>query len=392
MNSFKFYSAVLLIALVPFLLLAQNSEKPFSVEPVFDLDQPKTAGLTFADNIQTFTIFAPDSSQNTYNHGVVLYPFKGKLFAMWQSSARDEDAADTQVYYSVSQDLRSWSDPITLTRKSESGITTSGGWWSHNDTLIAFINVWPENEDTPRQGYTAFMRSTDGQNWSALKRVKVNNGTPIKGIIEQDLRALPDGRIITSFHMQPGLIATPFYTDDPSATTGWIAGEMTNLLSDKFISRELEPSWFYREDGAVVMIFRDQHSSHKKLASISYDRGESWSTPELIDTPDSRSKQSAGNLPDGTAFMVNNPSADKTRYPLAITLSEHGYTFDRALLIRSGGEDLQPLRYSGKYKREGYSYPKSIVWGDYLYVGYATNKEDVEGSRIPLSALKYSTH
>jgi len=188
--------------------------------------------------------------------------------------------------------------------------------------------------------------------------------------------------------MHPGLIATPFYTDDPTATSGWTAGKITHLPSDDFISRELEPSWFYREDGAVVMVFRDQHGSHKKLASISYDQGESWSTPELIDTPDSRSKQSAGNLPDGTAFMVNNPSADKTRYPLAITLSNNGYTFDRALLIRSGGEDLQPLRFSGKYKRAGYSYPKSVIWKNYLYVGYATNKEDVEVSRIPISGLK----
>jgi hypothetical protein len=86
--------------------------------------------------------------------------------------------------------------------------------------------------------------------------------------------------------------------------------------------------------------------------------------------------------------MVNNPSDDKTRYPLAITLSQNGFVFDRAYLLRSGGADLQPLEYPGKYKRPGYSYPKSVVWGDFLYVGYATNKEDVELTRIPLSSLE----
>ena len=155
------------------------------------------------------------------------------------------------------------------------------------------------------------------------------------------------------------------------------------------MSREIEPSWFYRKDGAVVMVFRDQNSTFKKLASISRDDGLTWTTPTLVDTPDSRAKQSAGNLPDGTAFMVNNPSGNKNRFPLAITLSKDGFLFDKAFLLRSGDKDLQPMRFNGKYKRIGYSYPKSVIWGDYLYVSYATNKEDVELTRIPIHSLLY---
>ncbi|MFH0989399.1 MAG: exo-alpha-sialidase [bacterium] len=108
-----------------------------------------------------------------------------------------------------------------------------------------------------------------------------------------------------------------------------------------------------------------------------------------MNSQDSRSKQSAGNLPDGTAFMVNNPSGNQDRIPLAITLSKDGFLFDKAYLVRSGGEDLQHLRYKGKYKRAGYSYPKSVLWGDYLYISYATNKEDVELTRIPIDSLLY---
>ena len=119
------------------------------------------------------------------------------------------------------------------------------------------------------------------------------------------------------------------------------------------------------------------------------DDGETWSTPELIDTPDSRAKQSAGNLPDGTAFMVNNPSGNKNRFPLVITLSKDGFVFDKAFLLRNGDEDLQKMRFEGKYKRAGFSYPKSVVWNDHLYVSYATNKEDVEVTRIPVSQLIY---
>lgn len=103
--------------------------------------------------------------------------------------------------------------------------------------------------------------------------------------------------------------------------------------------------------------------------------------------PDSRSKQSAGNLPDGSAFLVGNPTTDRRRYPLAILLSADGQRFDRAWLLRAGGADLQPLRHEGRYKRPGFSYPKSVLWGDYLYVGYATNKEDVELTRVAAETL-----
>jgi hypothetical protein len=310
------------------------------------------------------------------------------LYAQWQSSARDEDAADTHVYYSRSADGVVWSDPVALSRISDSAITTSGGWMHHGDTLVAFICVWPSVSNAPKSGYTEFVLSADGMHWSDRSAVTNAGGDTVPGIIEQDIHAYPGGRLITAFHVQPGLHATPYYTDDPMGVRGWRAGQMENLPSDAAMSRELEPAWFYRSDGAVVMSFRDQHSTFRKLASISYDTAKTWTTPVLVGTTDSRAKQCAGNLPDGIAYMVNNPSGNKNRFPLAITLSRDGFHFDSAHLLRAGGDDLQPMRYPGKYKRAGYSYPKSVIWDHYLYVSYATNKEDVELTRIPLAVLR----
>ncbi|WP_348797743.1 sialidase family protein [Flavobacterium adhaerens] len=390
MKNFK--SIILFLLVLPNSnLLAQQKDMPFSVNSLFDFKQPETLGLEFAQGAETFTLFSPKETENKYNHGVVLFAFKGVLYAQWQSSSVDEDADDTQVFFSRSTDGKIWEKPKSLTTIEPQIIKTSGGWWSHNDTLIAFINVWKTQSNTPKGGQTMFITTTDGQHWEAPKPVKNIYNEPIQGIIEQDLRNLSNGRIITAFHMQPGLIATPFYTDNTSGISGWKAGEMKNLPSkDSAISRELEPSWFYQKNGEIVMLFRDQNSTFKKLASVSRDNGKTWTTPTIIDTPDSRAKQSAGNLPNGTAFMVNNPSGNKNRYPLVITLSKDGYVFDKAYIIRSGKEkDLQPMQYEGKYKRIGYSYPKSFVVGDYLYIGYATNKEDIEITRIPLKNLYY---
>ena len=369
-------------------VFAQKVEVPFTINPLFDNKQPETLGLSFVKGAETFTIFSPKEHENKYNHGVVLFSFKGMLYAQWQSSSVDEDGADTKVFYSKSTDGKVWNKPIPLTTIEPHNIKTSGGWWSDGKTLVAYINIWQNEENKPKQGQTQYLTSIDGINWEAPKPLKNSDNNQVLGIIEQDLRSLPNGRIITAFHMQPGLIATPFYTDDPLGISGWKAGKMENLSSkDTSISREIEPSWFYRKDGAIVMIFRDQNGTFKKLASISHDNGLTWTTPTLIDTPDSRAKQSAGNFPNGMAFMVNNPTGNKNRFPLVISTSKDGFLFDKAYLLRSGGKNLQPMKSEGKFKRIGYSYPKSFVSGNYLYVGYATNKEDVELTRIPLDSF-----
>jgi hypothetical protein len=371
-------------------LHGQENDVAFKVDALFDFGRPESLGLAYAGGQETVTIYSPGEGVNRYNNGVVLFPFRGMLYAQWQSSAADEDADDTRVYCSRSADGITWEEPVPLTDRCEQGIRTGGGWWSDGSTLVAYINVWPGINSGVKEGYTEYMTSADGVNWEPPEPVLDIDGIPVQGIIEQDVHALPGGRLVTAFHIQPGLRATPCFTDDPLGVSGWRTGEMKSMpMANKKMSRGIEPSWFLRGDGAIVMIFRDQGSSFRSLASVSRDDGMTWSCPVVTDMPDSRAKQSAGNLPDGTAFIVNNPSGCSERFPLVITVSRDGFLFDKAYLLRSGGDDLQLQRFAGKYKTKGYNYPKSIVWGGWLYVSYATNKEDVELTRIPLDSLLY---
>ncbi|TNE65931.1 MAG: hypothetical protein EP335_04505 [Alphaproteobacteria bacterium] len=367
---------------------AGDEEQVISVTPsLFDASKPLTLGLVPAPGAETFTVFAPSVGQNAYNHGAVAIAFKGRLYVQWQTSARDEDAPDTHLVYAISDNPARWPAPRILAAARDGATVTSGGWYTDGATLVAFLNVWPLRDDGGRGGHAEYVTSTDGEHWSAPLRVTGQDGRPVDGVVEQDMRALPGGRIVGAFHLAPGLVATPFYTDDPLGTRGWVAGRMTNLPHQGEVSRELEPSWFLRPDGILVMLFRDQDSSFRTLVSESHDNAESWSQPRLADFPDSRSKQSAGTLPDGTIFRVNNPTGNRTRFPLVLSLSKDGRTFDRAMLLRSGGPDLQALRFEGRYKRAGYSYPKSVLSGDWLYVAYATNKEDIQLTRVPWRAL-----
>ena len=378
----------------PIVLLSFSASlaAPFSVKSgVFD-QNATDLGLARAPSAQTVTVFTPTASSDHYGNGVVMTGFKGKLYCQWQSSAVDEDAADTWVAYSIGtvdkfangSQIETWSTPRELAPTMQNGIRTSGGWNVFNDTLIAFINVWPDSMN-PRGGFAYYRESADGITWGELKPVLMKDGKQMAAIIEQDPHEY-DGRLYNAAHFQPGLLANPIYTDDLSGRTGWVKAKYTNMDHSGSNSREMEPSLFRNNDGEIVMTFRDQNSTYYRLASVSKDRGATWSTTKITNMPDSRAKQSAGNLPDGSVYLVSNPVTNKTRIPLSITLSRDGKVFDRAYNLRTQGE-LPDRVYEGQYKSIGYHYPKTMRYGDHLYVSYSTNKELVEYTRIPLAEI-----
>ncbi|MBQ8486816.1 MAG: exo-alpha-sialidase [Prevotella sp.] len=343
---------------------------------------------------ETYPVFTANDTTDHYANGVVMAAFKDTLYCMWQSSPKDEDTTDTWVAYSRSSDGgQTWSRPEALAEPNDTAYCTSGGWLVCGDTLTAFIDIWTK-QLTPRGGYTYYMLSTDGHTWTKPQPVLMADGTPMTGVLEQDPYRLPGGRLIGACHLQPGLHICPVYTDDPSGLTGWRRAAFScEDRGDQ--SRCLEPSQYMAADGTLVMVFRDQQSSFRKMFSYSHDRGETWTSPVVSNMLDGRTKQCAGNLPKrlqtgehgsgvGTAFMVSCPSGQKQRWPLVLQLSRDGYTFDRRILLRSEA-DLPPRRYEGKAKTLGYSYPKAIVHEGWLYVGYSVNKEDVECTRIHIT-------
>lgn len=354
---------------------------------LFDQSQPQTLGLERVPGAETVTVFRPTDQSDKFSNGVVMAAFQGSLYCMWQSSEVNEDSSDTWVAYSRSDDEgTTWSQPMVLCPTIANGYCSSGGWLACDDRLVAFINTWPSSL-SPKGGYTRYVETTDGTTWSQPAEVTMTDGSRLDGIFEQDPHRLASGRVLCAAHFQPGLKLSPIYTDDATGRTGWHRATFP-FTDNGSQSVEMEPSFYQRPDGSLVMLMRDQNSSYKKLASVSTDNGETWTKAVKTNMPDSRSKQCAGNLPDGTCYTASNPVGSKTRIPLVLTASADGVTFDHAWLLRAGGSDLQTQHTSGKSKTQGYSYPKAMVHGDWLYVAYSTNKEDVEYTRVPLSAIQ----
>ena len=390
-NQIKIKTVPLFIIILSMLTLSASADTdqhiPFLTDGVIDTTNYETAGLTPTAGIKTVTIFKADEQTDHYANGVVMTAFKGNLYCMWQSSPKDEDSGDTWVAYSMSaDDGETWSKPQALAVPSKNYYCTSGGWLVRGDTLTAFIDIWQKGLE-PRGGKTNYTTSIDGQTWSPMQPVRMADGKAMEGVLEQDPYTLPGGRLVGASHFMPGLHICPVYTDDPKGISGWKKGIFEAIDCGKS-SREIEPSQYLQPDGTIVMLFRDQTSSFRKLAAISTDRGETWTNPVLTNFPDGRTKQCAGNLPNSTAFMVSCPANGKRRWPLVLQISQDGRKFDRAILLRSGSaSDLPPRRYEGRYKTLGYSYPKATIWHDKLYISYSTNKEDVECTIVPLTLL-----
>ena len=369
----------IILALLAVLLQAcasRGERFPGVPEELFDLTDTVTLRLARLSGCERIVVHESPG----YVNNVLITAFDGKYYCMWQSSAKDEDTPDTRVVYATSADGVCWSGPMDLAVPTDSTFVTPGGWLRRGETLTAVLNYICA-PDRSKGGSAWHISTQDGLAWTAPQPLRMADGRPLSGILEQDPLRLPGGRTVGAAHFRPGLRVNPVYTDDPAALTGW-----TEAAFPAGEGSPLEPSQYVALDGTLVMLFRDQASSFVKLAAVSEDQGASWTAPTRTNIPDSRSKQCAGTLPDGRAFWVGNPTGNKSRRALALALSTDGYSFSKAFLL-AGPADLPPRRREGRYKTLGYNYPKAVVLGDTLWISLSINKEDAVLYRIPLNSL-----
>ena len=172
-----------LIVTMGFLSTVYADDPPFYVaDGLFDATQPETMGLSYAPGAETVTVWSAQDDTNHYANGVVMTAFKGNLYCMWQSSAKDEDAQDTYVAYARSTDGgQTWSSPMVLCPTIDNGYCASGGWLATEDRLVGYINVRTQ-AIKDNGGFTQYVESEDGLNWTSPRDVTMADGTQLNGI------------------------------------------------------------------------------------------------------------------------------------------------------------------------------------------------------------------
>jgi len=351
-----------------------------AADGLFDKGDLKTLGLETISGPHTMLYRAPDDGYR-FCHHPNLVVFRGRMYCMWSNGKVNEDDAGQRILYCHTADGKSWSSPKQLTdHRGGEGICVAAGWHVDGETLVAFYTTTGGSNFHPETCLRT-RTSRDGESWSEPRRLA-------SGFYIESPQKLAKGRLLMAGEQVGESRKTKrmkfLITDDASGLAGWYEVELPSIPEDGLKNYGYtEPSFFHRPDGTLVASLRNY--SGFLYSIFSQDNGESWSPTTRTNYFDSTARTSAGNLPDGTAFLINNAVPKRgNRSLLTLGLSKDGVVFDQAWIVR--GEPTK-MRHPGRSKANGWQYPHAISWKGSFFVAYSINKEDVAVTRISLEDL-----
>ncbi len=344
----------------------------------------------------------PTPELGAYSHHSHLAFFNGILVASWSNHWLDEDAPGQYVRFSLSRDLgETWTDPTSPAAvlfppmdaarqntdrrydKSKEFYTMCANGYAVVDSVLYAIAEPSRGINNPGIGRVARAVGTDGK----LGPVFWLNSPHETPHLNQDAYQNPThaalgpiaGRILESLRDPRHMPQWDFFgwpQLDGRKVGGWAAA----FGATKRLQSVTEPTYAYEmPDGTYARFWRTHAGT--QYVHFSLDRGLHWSDLENTDFPDGGSRSNVGNLPDGTAYVINNPVE---RDPLTLALARDGRTFSAVALINQGaGQNRHP----GRAKIKGYQYPHAVVGGGFLFVLYSANKEDICFTKIPLDDI-----
>ncbi len=359
-----------------------------AVEGLFDQDQVATLGLPVIAG-ENVTLYRASAEGYKFCHHANIGVFEDRLYAMWSNGIEHEDYNGQRILYSTSEDGLDWSEPAILAPDPDGlegpATCVATGFREWDKVLVAYYTV--VRDDPGSTSFSLYARSSeDGLAWSEEREI-------VTGSFLEAPRALKSGGDLLlngqSNLRQPRLL----YSQAADGITGWQEASLPETADLLYP----EPTWFQRRGGTLVMLFRSESGNPWLYASTSGDDSRSWTLPAPTNFADATARSFAGNLPDGSAFIINNPNQSPSsvydsigrRIPLTISLSRDGVTFDRAFVVR--GEDTT-MRFPGKNKLPGWQYPGATVYAEHLYIVYSINKEEVGLTRIRISDLTTSSN
>lgn len=337
----------------------------------------------------------------TFHHAPMLAYWKGKFYAEFIASPVQENGFPTNVMMATSADGRNWSQPVVvfpqwsdfedpqhpilsqLHQRMGFYVAPNGmllvishfGLWNkeQNDIFGGPGHVVREVHEDGTFGPIYFVRF--GKGWSPSNAPYPYYTSSRDQEFKSACDALLSSKFITDqwFELEKGY---------PPADYIQIPGVQAN--SSEARSRRKALSFFTRKDGAVVGIWK------KAWTSISTDHGKTWSVPvQAPGVAQTFAKLWGQKTLDGRYALAYDPfnSPPGYRWPLVVTTSDDGITFDHMLTVFG---EVPFRRYPGLAKNNGPQYVRGIVEGNprpsdgAMWLIFSVNKEDIWVSRIPV--------
>lgn len=302
-----------------------------------------------------------------YNNFSNFVEFKGKYYALWNTARLHEDSCGQHVVYSVSDDLKNWSEPKTLigvTKGQYNEKVMWGALYVYNDKLYCGAQIFEYYpNDVDKDGRGDFKKTMTNEYVVMCS----DNG------IDWYKSSQPSGRVNLLYN----------------ARNSQNLKEVADRGADYFA----EGSLYTAPNGNIYALFRsvmyngdgNDGNNNFKWACISYDGGITWSKAYPTQFTDAPQKAASGTLPDGRVYYVGSPASELNRNCLMLYISEDGINFDKQYILYKGNDYKVVMK--GVAKDPGYNYPETMIVGDTLHVAYAINKESIEIIHIPLASI-----
>jgi hypothetical protein len=340
-------------------------------------------------NIQLFRATHDDAASAdgdgwTYAHHMDLAVWKGKMYAAWNMTLKDEDRPPAKVVYATSTDGIIWSNPVDLFPRQWAWACRFYFYRASNDRMLAFCAA------SNSQGAI----SEDKKSILLVREIRANHQLgdvftlihPVQGV-PPSYETSTDRDFVVACREAAGkniLLEQQDY--------GVFLGDLKMEWHDKtapykgFYKFGKALCFYHRADGTLVGM------SKMGFVTLSEDEGKSWSKPSLPGTLTAGAAKVWGQKTNDNRYaLAYNPDPKKgMRFPLVIVHGEDGIHF-KGLRVVHG--EYTPLRYPGLYKDLGYQYVRGLAeWSNDstfsdksgIWLIYSVNKEDIWVSRIPL--------
>lgn len=317
-----------------------------------------------------------------YTHHSRIGRFKGRVYAAWTATPKDEDTVDSKIMISSSSDFENWSEPFAIVKNDPLVECSSGFFHTYGDKLYFYYNTvtYKSNLTDVEVSGAYYVSTSDGESWSEPKEFGLYTGSTAPQFSYGGRLFLCRGTSV-------------LYTDDPSGESGWIRRDIdASAVEDAYAAgaRELCEGNFYQSfDGVIHMIMRADDGYLWQTES--YDNGESWSKIYKTSFTDDNAMSYFGKLPDGRIYYIGNPyyTGYSLRSPLMLCISEDGYSFGEQYVLKDEAD--YSMEQYGLAKSGYYGYPEAVAGDDgYVYVIYSKLKEVIEVTRFKISDLESS--
>jgi len=325
----------------------------------------------------------------TYQHHVGIGCWKGKLYAVWDMTHKDEDIPPCHLVYSTSGDGFHWSEAKDLYPFNQAYNSRFYFFHSSNGRMLVFAaGSYEGDEILESEKDILLVReiTADHKLAEVYTLIKPGPGRPPlfeqskdEGFVQACREAIENRPLLEQADYGVLLGQRRMKWHDEK---NWPGGKIGGVGDFWVFGKAL--CFFHRKDGTLVGLCK------MGFVTQSADEGKTWSLPVVPEgVVGGSGKLWAQKTPDGGYAMVYIPQRSQ-RYPMAVTTSDDGITFRNMRVIHG---EVSPQRYAGRAKGGGPQYLRGVAeWGgdapsldeDSIWVIYSVNKEDIWVSRIPV--------